>query len=62
MLFWLAENLQVKIILMVATKSLLDETKEEAIFEELIGKYFEKIKKYNQLKAQSVESIVNQLL
>ena len=43
------------------TKTLLDEEKEEADFEVLTEIYFEKVKKYNQLKAQSVESIINHL-
>jgi len=43
------------------TKTLLDEEKEEADFEALTKLYFEKVKKYNQLKAQSVESIINHL-
>jgi len=43
------------------TKSLLDKPKEEAIFEELTQKYFEKVQKYNQLKAQSIEKIINYL-
>jgi len=43
------------------TKSLLDKPKEEAIFEELTQNYFEKVQKYNQLKAQSIEKIINHL-
>ncbi|HIP02578.1 MAG TPA: CRISPR-associated helicase Cas3' [Campylobacterales bacterium] len=43
------------------TKALLDEEKEEADFEALTEIYFGKVKKYNQLKAQSVESIINHL-
>lgn len=43
------------------TKALLDEEKEEADFETLTELYFEKVKKYNQLKAQSIEGIVNNL-
>lgn len=43
------------------TKALLDKEKEEADFEVLTKLYFEKVKKYNQLKAQSVENIINHL-
>lgn len=43
------------------TKALLNEEKEEADFEALTELYFEKVKKYNQLEAQSIESIINRL-
>jgi len=43
------------------TKSLLDGVKEEVVFEELVEKYFEKVRNYNQLIAESNEKIINQL-
>ncbi len=43
------------------TKSLLDNEKEEAEFEELTRAYFENVKKYNELKAKSIENIINKL-
>ena len=43
------------------TKSLLNEPKEEAIFEELTQAYFEKVQKYNQLIAQSNEELIDKL-
>ena len=43
------------------TKSLLDATKEERLFEELTQEYFEKVQKYNQLIAQSNEALINRL-
>ncbi len=43
------------------TKALLDNEKEEADFEELTKLYFKKVKKYNELKAQSFEKIINRL-
>ena len=46
---------------LLLTKALLNEEKKESDFEELTKIYFEKVKKYNQLKAQSIESIINHL-
>jgi len=43
------------------TKALLNQEIEESNFEEITKQYFEKVKGYNTLKAQSIENIINQL-
>jgi len=43
------------------TKALLNEEKEEAVFEKLTDDYFKQVQQYNQLQAQSIETIIDKL-
>lgn len=43
------------------TKALLNEEKEESCFEKFTEAYFKKVQQYNQLKAKSIESVIDKL-
>lgn len=43
------------------TKALLNKEKKESCFEKLTEVYFKKVQQYNQLKAKSIESIIDKL-